>query len=228
MKNFKPWPALIVLLVGVCGAVYASNNYEIYKGPTGAVIYNLQDDGSLTLASTFTAIGPLAVGVGNPSNVSAPGSGDIIVGDDVFFGSSTVAITTTSTSGSSQGDIYTAFLASSTGSALSIAALEGSVICSTPSQQGNLVTVIVCPAVSNIGSVVGVSAVAVSTGNTINVYDTGWVLALTTGSVNAGDVLSSSSLSSGYLQISGSTAAVAVALSSGNVNGGLTKVKLLR
>lgn len=144
--------------------------------------------------------------------------------------SATVAVSTTATSGTSTGDQFTAFLASgpASGSGVSIPAIEGSVLCSTTSQQGNQVTVVVCVNTLNLGSVIGIAASAASTGTVVNLYSTGWVLARTTGTVAAGDSLSTSSLASGYFQTSGSSATVAIALGAGNAAGGLTRVKIVR
>lgn len=144
--------------------------------------------------------------------------------------SATVAVSTTATSGTSTGDQFTAFLASgpASGSGVSIPAIEGSVLCSTTSQQGNQVTVVVCVNTLNLGSVIGIAASAASTGTVVNLYSTGWVLARTTGTVAAGDSLSTSSLASGYFQTSGSSATAAIALGAGNANGGLTRVKIVR
>jgi hypothetical protein len=138
------------------------------------------------------------------------------------FGTKGTAVSTTTTAGSELGTTYQAFLASGT---VSVAALEGSVLCSTTTQQNLQVTVIVCTALKDLSSVVGIASVATSTGSVVTVYSNGWVLGLTTGTVNPGDSLATSSLSAGYLE-SRSTGTIGVALAAGNANGGLTRIKL--
>lgn len=148
---------------------------------------------------------------------------------DVNFGSLTVAQSTTNTTQTGQGNVYTAFLASSTSSALSIAALEGSVICATTTQQGNFITVVVCPAVAANAPWIGVADTATSTGTVINILSAGaWALAQTTGTVNPGDMLMTSSLASGFLQatVTSTNNVVGIALGVGNSAGGLTKVRI--
>jgi len=155
---------------------------------------------------------------------------------DINFGSTSSAISTTTTAGTSQGLIWTALLLAGPGSGAgaSLAASEGSVLCATTTASSGVVTVFVCgsPAATlNDQPVVGVAAAAASTGSVVNVMSYGWTLALTTGTVAAGDRLVTSSLSAGYLQtvtqsINTATNTVAIALSAGNANGALTRVKL--
>lgn len=144
---------------------------------------------------------------------------------DINFGSITVAQSTTNTTGAGIGNVYSAFLASGT----SIAAGEGSVICATTSQQGNLITANVCPAVFNTTTWVGIADGAASTGTVVNILSAGaWALALTTGTVNPGDMLIVSAKSQGFLEATtlSTNSVVGIALGSGPSAGGLTRIRL--
>jgi len=149
----------------------------------------------------------------------------------INFGLATVAASTTTTSGNSQGSYYTAYLKDGGAGVGTIAAVEGSLICSTnaSTNAGNFVTVAVCPPILDQTAWIGVAVTAASTGSVVNVYSSGWVLALTTGTVNAGDVLVTSGTVQGYLgsDTTPTTGAdVGVAMGPGNANGGLTRIRL--
>lgn len=137
---------------------------------------------------------------------------------------SDVIPSTFTTSGNSFGNIVPVYL---TGS---IAAVEGSVLVATTPVAGKGVSVVVAPALSNLGSPIGVARKASAVGNSIEMYTSGFVLARTTGTVNPGDPLVTSSLSAGYLATlsASSTTVVGVSLATGNSAGGLTKIKLVR
>lgn len=158
-------------------------------------------------------------------------SDDLTVTDDFIRGSLTTAVSTTNTSGSGLGTIFTAYLKDGGAGVGTIAAVEGSVLCSTTASAlaGNNVTVVVCPATGDFTAWIGIAAAAASTGSVVNVYDSGWVLALTTGPVTAGDVLITTTGAQGYLGFDNTPttgADVAVALGPGPVGGGLTRVRL--
>jgi hypothetical protein len=133
-----------------------------------------------------------------------------------------VILSTANTSGFSAGQLYYAYLGGT------VNALEGSALVATTPVAGQGVTVAVAAATANLTTVVGVASAAVSTGSVVGVYSYGWALALTTGTVNAGDVLTTSSASAGYLaaNVVTSTGAVGVALASGNSAGGRIRIRL--
>lgn len=140
----------------------------------------------------------------------------------VAFGGS-AAVSTTTTSGNSQGVYFPAYLGGVTN------AVEGSVLCSTTVASGNLVTVQVCPALVDHTDWVGIAKSAVSTGSVVNVYVSGWVLALSTGAVTAGQVLVTTGTVAGYLgpDTTPTTGAdVGVALGPGATAGGLVRIQL--
>jgi len=110
-----------------------------------------------------------------------------------------------------------------------VSASTGSIICATTTViVTNYVSGWVCPAVTSLTNFMGVSVVTSSTGNVIPIYTNGWVLALTTGTVAAGDVLvSSGSAAAGYLGTNNSPTSgtdIGTALGSGISSGGLTRV----
>lgn len=134
-------------------------------------------------------------------------------------------ITTNTTAGNSFGQSIPAYLFGEQN------ALEGSVLVATYPSAGNMLTVAVCPSGLDNTKWIGVAANAASTGTIVNVYWSGFVLARTTGTVNAGDVLVTTNTVglSGYLgaDTTPTTGAdMAIAISSGVAAGGLTKVKL--
>lgn len=149
---------------------------------------------------------------------------------DVYFGSSTIAVTTTTTAGISQGNVYTVQIASGPSS---INVTEGMVLCATTTATGGYVGVISCQATLSLNTPVGVALGAASSGTVVNMYTSGLILALTTGTVNPGDSLVTSTISQGYLQqlstqVTGvsTQTVVGVALGIGTSSGGLTRIKL--
>ncbi len=157
-----------------------------------------------------------------------PGSANAVIGNQSLSGGQQsmgivgTVLSTATTSGLSNGQLFYAYLGGST------AALEGSVLIATTPVAGQGVTVVVAPATNGVSTVVGVASSAVSTGSVVGVYSYGWALALTTGTVSAGDYLATSSLSAGYLAagVNTSTGVVGVALSAGNSAGGRTRIRL--
>ncbi len=130
---------------------------------------------------------------------------------------------TATTSGNSVGRATKAYLAGTS------AALEGSLVVATTPVAGYGLSVIVAPATTDLTNWVGVAKNAVSTGSIVDVYYSGFVLALTTGTVAVGDTLVSTSSASGYLtgdSTPTSGADVGVAVATGNSAGGRTKIRL--
>jgi len=195
-------------------------------------VMRIDSNGNVTF-STYTANGVNIAHTTISSQGVATHTADITITNtgDVNFGSLTVAQSTTNTTQTGQGNVYTAFLASgpASGAGTSIASLEGSVICSTTVQQNNQITVVVCPPTFNASTWIGVADAAASTGTVINILTAGaWSLAQTTATVNPGDMLIVSAKSQGFLEATtlSTNSIVGVALAPGNANGGLTKVRL--
>ncbi len=151
-----------------------------------------------------------------------PGSPDQFPSGKISMGVAGVILSTANTSGFSAGQLFYAYLGGST------PALEGSSLVATTPVAGQGVTVAVAAATAGLSTVVGVASSAVSTGSVVGVYSYGWVQALTTGTVNVGDYLQTSSASAGYLAAGGqvSTGTVGVALSAGNSAGGRIRIRL--
>lgn len=188
-------------------------------------VMRIDQDGGIHFSTACTN------GVGLDYETFLANGTEVSTGNDVFlapasiiFSSATAAIST-STAISGQGLIFPALmLAGSVPTAASI----GSVLCSTPSAS-TLISVWVCPAVLGVSSEIGVAAAAASTGSVVSVFDTGWVLALGTGTINAGDNLGTSAFSSGTFQTNVATNGVTGAIAlSGLTSGfpGLVRVKL--
>lgn len=130
---------------------------------------------------------------------------------------------TATTSGTSVGLTKKAYLSGTA------AAIEGSLLITTTPVSGYGLSVAVSLAGADQTSWLGVAKSAASTGSVVDVYYSGFVLALTTGTVAPGDTLVTSSLVRGYLaaDVTPTTGAdVGVALSAGVAAGGLTKIKL--
>jgi hypothetical protein len=134
--------------------------------------------------------------------------------------------TSTATAAGNNSGIFTPITLAAGSASTSI----GSVVCATSSASG-LANVFLCPATSNLYYPVGIAANAVSSGSIVNVYTSGFVQALTTGTVNAGDLETTSSLSAGYLASNNTFTfstytVVGIAMTAGNSNGGLTLIRL--
>ena len=149
-------------------------------------------------------------------------------GGQESMGTVGTVLSSLNTSGFSAGQLYYAYLGCTTN------AVEGSALIVTGTVS-NQVTVCVASTTAGLTSFAGLASAAVSTGSVVGVYSGGsWALALTTGTVVAGDQLAVSSLSAGYLyapasgtnSLLSSTATVAVALTAGTSSGARTRVRL--
>jgi hypothetical protein len=197
------------------------NNVDMYRLTQAGIIY--LSTSSVSAGITLDPSTGITLEAGK--DITLP------VTSDLVLGSLTTAVSTTTTSGTSQGTIFTAYLKDGGATVGTIAAVEGSVLCSTTASTnaGDYVTVVVCPATLDFTGWVGIAAAAASTGSVVNVYDSGWVLARTTGTVVAGDVLVTTGSVAGYLwrDTTPTTGAdVGVAMGPGNAAGGLTRIRL--
>ena len=227
MKTMKKWLGLLGSLALVIGT---TPSMPVIQAAPNASVDRATNVDNLMLDQNgiYDSGGTLRFSLGSTTsftgNFTVSGNETISAGSDLVFGSASTAVSTTTTSGSSQGSIFTAYLGGST------AASEGSVLIATTTNSNNSVTVVVAPATNFLSSVVGIAAAAASTGSVVNVYDTGWVLALTTGTVNPGDTLTTSSLSAGYLAtfsgVNSTNTVVGIALGPGASGGGTTKIKI--
>lgn len=218
MKKLNLWVALG--LMTVAGLAYAGNQYN-WGTSTGAS-WSTPDD------TTVTANQALSIGNSSASPIVIPANA-------ISLGSSIVAQSTAVTTGNSVGVFGTLYLSGT------VPAIEGSVLCATTAVTG-LAAATVCPITGGIARQdwIGVAKAAASTGSIVNVYYAGFVLAATTQTVVAGDVLSVSSTTAGYLYASTSfqnltstsamvgniNGVVGVAQASGVSAGGLTKIRL--
>lgn len=194
-----------VIGVNSSGTLYFNNSSE-------SNVFTVTSSGVGTFTSTVTVSGDLR-----------------LTDENIILGAYGTAISTTNTAASSRGTILHAYLKD--GGTEQAAAVEGSVICSTSpsSSAGNSVTVFVCPTTLDLTSWIGVAAAAASTGTVVQVYTSGWVLALTTGTVSSGDTLVTTATARGYLgtDTTPTTGAdVGVALGPGTSAGGLTRIRL--
>lgn len=123
-------------------------------------------------------------------------SGNTYVGNRLYYGSLGVAVSTTNTAGASRAGTYTAYLAATP---VESAAVEGDSLCVSTVASGAYVTVKVCEPSVALKTWVGVAAAAASTGAVVSVYNDGWVLARTTGTVAVGDLLATTNLGGGLL-----------------------------
>lgn len=230
MKKLYGLIGALALLVGLFGIVHSANtctntDFECYvSGPSQSPttvfrvdsVGNISTNGTLSVTgtSTFTGVATFTAGpvfTGNPT-----------------FGSTTVALSTAPTSGNSNGTKVTAFL----GGPANVAA-EGSVLIAT-APISNQVSVAVSTGTNNY-NVVGIAVSATtSTGTVVSMYTSGFVLALTTGAVSAGDLLVTTQTvtGAGYLATNNAATvntavAVAVGTQAAAANG-LLKVKLIR
>lgn len=209
--------ALAVLIVAVSKPliIRAAYNDGQATGSTNLRTGNLK----ITDSGIYDSNGLLRYAPGNPNAFTGNLS---FSGGQQSMGTVGLILSTANTSGFSAGQLYYAYLGGSTN------ALEGSALVATTPVAGQGVTVAVAAATNGLSTVVGVASSAVSTGSVVGVYSYGWALALTTGTVNVGDYLQTSSNSAGYLAAGGgvSTATVGVALSAGNSAGGRIRIRL--
>jgi len=214
MKKFKLWLGVgLISILGFIAISYATEYVQRFV-INGSEIYSLDNSGNVSIAGTLSTTGAVT------------NSGDVIVTDDDLKFGTGVAVATTTTSGTSQGTIRYAYL----GGVYN--ATEGSVLVATAPTAGQGITVIRAAAAQDYTAAVGIAASAVSTGSVVGFYTSGYVLALTTGTVNPGDTLVVSDLgTSGYLEADTTPttgADVAVALGYGVSAGGLVKVLLYK
>lgn len=204
----------VVFLAGIAGAFNPSTWTDgKFTGYLEVVSGYLDSSGTtrLTLGSDNHFVG----------NVSSTGGQE-------SMGTVGTALSSLNTSGFSAGNLYYAYLAGT------VDALEGSVLVATTSVNSKI-SVIVAPATVGLTNFAGVASAATSTGSVVGVFSGGsWCLALTTGTVVAGDQLAVSALSAGYLyapttgsnSLLPSTATVAVALTAGNAAGARARVRI--
>ena len=157
------------------------------------------------------------------------GVGNLYTEGDINFGiigtpfSTITALTTANTAGNSIGTKFPVFLTGANN------AVEGSVVIASTTMSGQ-VTVAVSTGTAQT-SAIGIASAAGTSGNVISVYNSGYVLALTSGTVAAGDTLVTTVNGAGYLTSSAgaTTGVVAIAVTAGPASlNGLTKVKLVR
>jgi hypothetical protein len=104
----------------------------------------------------------------------------------------------------------------------------GSLLYATPQAANNYAAVAVTTSTDKTG-LVGFALAISSTGSLVAVGTSGFVLALTTGTVNPGAVLCSTVAANGYMTTCGGTtydADFAVALTTGTSSGGLTLIRM--
>lgn len=216
--NLVLWYRPVFSAIGDIDAKQGSgvyNNIDMWRIDQNGIVYF-----STSSVSAGVTINPATgISLSSQKNITTGPGGDFV------YGSLTVSLSTTATSGSSNGTIYTVTMGAG---ANSPAALEGSLLCAmTPVGNTTVIVSSVCNAAVGIANFIGVAAAAASTGSVVNVYSDGVVLALTTGTVVAGDILGSSALSAGVLQVTQSTMPiVGIALGPGTASGGLTRIKI--
>jgi hypothetical protein len=142
------------------------------------------------------------------------------------IGTPGVPISTTAVAGTDTGVSFPAVLEGQ------IAAQEGSIL-SVVGSSSTQINVQVTLGTANLSNVVGVAASAAGLGSIVNVYTSGFVNALTTGTINAGDLLVTSGPWAGGTVLAAwntpgasSVTIVGVALSSQPATGNLTKIRL--
>ena len=219
------------LLLGTIALVGSFAAYKLYATVPGqelispTVYCHIYQDNNGNMNFSDASNVPFTLSSINPiTGFTVPGGNLVISAGNVQYGNPTVAISTALAT-PSQGTEFTAFLASGS---VSYPAVQGSVLVATTTQN-NLITVLVSSNTTGATTVIGVAVAAASTGTIVNLYSNGFVLALTTGPVNPGDVLVSTAAIAGYLMANNSAAAnaqVGIALQTGNSAGGLTRIKL--
>jgi hypothetical protein len=148
----------------------------------------------------------------------------------VILGGSSAAVSTVTTSGESLGTTVSVYMFDGpTG----VAASEGSVLVATAASPTAATSM---TAQTSTGAIItnwiGIAAADISTGSVGQCFINGVVLALTTGTVAAGDLLVTTGTAVGYLATDNSDwgqrqgAIVGVAIGNGTAAGGLTKIRL--
>lgn len=178
----------------VCALADVNDKVVEIKNNKGVPVIKVYDE-----SITITGTAPSSVGGSFTAGGVVTSGGNLTIpsGAEEIHGTSSVGISTAITSGNSQGKIRYVYLKGTQ------AAVEGSLLVSTtPASTNNGATV----AVSNIGvdvtSWVGIASAAASTGTVVGMYTDGFVLALTTGVVTAGDTLvnATNALGRGHLK----------------------------
>ena len=154
--------------------------------------------------------------------------GDVVPGGNIVVGSESVAIATTNTSGLSQGTVVQAVVLDGW---LGRAVSEGMVLIATGVvTSANSSLTVNASSGSEVRNWFGIAGADISTGATGSCYISGIVLALTTGTVNSGDLLVTTVSAVGYLAKAtadtNSGSVVGVALGNGTSTGGLTKIRI--
>ena len=184
MNKFKKsWNIFAFLFLAPLALLFAYS-YQTYK-VSGTTIYDLDDSGNLTISGLFTSADLTAT-----DDLTV--TDDTLLTDQVYRRSLTAVAHSTSVS---TGEIFWAYLGGSTNAAL------GAVLVAADAGLGTTegVAVTVSDNVADLTSWVGVCAVAASTGGIVGIYTSGYVLALTTGTVQEGNTLVNSALGHGYL-----------------------------
>lgn len=226
----KKLAGLILCLVALVSVSYALTTFSLNGTGTkrDTPQFYVDDSGNLTMLGTLTAVTGTFSG-----NETIAGTLDV-TGASSFTGimnpktSQTVgtidtAVSTSTTTGTSAGVRYPVYLGGSTNS------VEGSVIVATNPVNLNKVAGMIT-ASSDLTTFIGIAASVVSTGSVVNVYSSGYILALTSGAVSPGDLLVTTSAAAGYLWANNSASAntvVGTALNKGTAaSPGLMKIKL--
>lgn len=226
MNWFKNWAKALAIMASFSLVAQA------FTVPTCVVSYPGSGAGSTTNLFCLDGSGNMTIKGGlnvNSIPINADGSftsnGLSSVGG-LLNGTPGVAVSTLTTLGNSIGTRWPVYLLGT------IPAVEGSVlIASATTSAFSGVAVVVSTGVNNLTTVVGVASAPASTGSVVNMYTDGFVLALTTGTVNPGDVLVTTVTGSGYLAANNSPTSgtdVGVALSTGPSTSGLTRIRLNR
>lgn len=212
MKNrLKVLLAMLALCV-FSYKIVSAGTIESFNGNganSSVVEYVLDDSGNLSINGNFVSTGTL-------STVN-----------DVRLGiSGTAATNVVTAAGNSHGVMTPIYLSGSN------PAFEGSLIVATNSVAGStaLSGIVRIGDLPNTLNWIGIAAAAASTGSIVDVYTSGFVMALTSGPVLPGQLLVSTNTYSSYLvstgTVSSGNALVGIAMSSGTTAGGLTPIRL--
>jgi len=220
-QNKKTLLGTLFFIIGIFSAVVVSQAFQVRYTLTGTEVMRVDDAGGIVTASSMT--------IGTELTVA---SSITITSGDIGFGSVSASLSTAPTVGNSSGLYFSAFLFGSNSAA------EGSVLVATDTVSGEGFTVAVATG-QNHFNYVGIAQEATSTGSIVNVYTSGMVLVLTTGTVTSGDILISSGTGSGLAnhhpgysgRVLAGTAVdsreiIGIAIGDGDATGGLTKVRM--
>lgn len=207
---------MIVALIGFTGvnayATCAPTDIMCYV--VGAVQkFRVTSAGNVSIAGTLTT-----TGTSTASDYNTAG--------DIRLGVSGTAEPIAATSGNSQGIKIPVIIDDA-----SAAVLEGSVLVVMAPTADGKTRVTLGGASNDLTTVGGIAASAGAAGATIDMYISGFVVALTTGTVNPGNTLVTTTNAAGYLTGDSTPttgADVGVALSTGTASGGLTRILLYK